>query len=327
MATATPTSIYGTTGMGSDTNPYNPQTQSALYDSYQYQAGVLAQQAQAQAAVKARLGQESQVTAISGQQQANYTGKPYTVTLPTGQRTTFYPTNTTAQMQGLATGATSSASAAPVASIGTPVSTGGVSVGGNTQSLDEQLRYDPWAQYRGTAASQLASTMNPSNDPSNQYRDQLAQMTSGQFSPSDPSYQWRFQQGQQAVERSQAAKGLLNSGNAAIELQQYGQNAASQEYAAQFQRLTQGLAAVESQYQTQQARLMEMAGVNANPVAGGELNVQQGQLGVQQGQLGINAGQLGVNAQQVQNQYAVGMANAQNQTLAGSAQMWASIFG
>jgi hypothetical protein len=55
-------------------------------------------------------------------------------------------------------------------------------------------------------------------DPTKSYQDQLQQMTMGQFSPSDPSYQWRFDQGQLAAERSLASKGLLNSGNAAIEL-------------------------------------------------------------------------------------------------------------
>jgi len=73
-------------------------------------------------------------------------------------------------------------------------------------------------------------------DPSNGYADQLKTLMNGQFSTSDPSYQWRLDQGQKAVERSAAARGLLQSGNAAIELQQYGQGMASQEYGAQFNR-------------------------------------------------------------------------------------------
>lgn len=40
----------------------------------------------------------------------------------------------------------------------------------------------------------------------------------------DPTYKTLFSQGTQAVERSQAAKGFTGSGNAAIELQSWGQN-------------------------------------------------------------------------------------------------------
>lgn len=46
----------------------------------------------------------------------------------------------------------------------------------------------------------------------------------------DPSYQFRLQQGQGALENSAAAKGLLRSGDTAKALVDYGQNAASQEY-------------------------------------------------------------------------------------------------
>lgn len=46
----------------------------------------------------------------------------------------------------------------------------------------------------------------------------------------DPGYQFRVQQGQQALDRSAAARGLLGSGQAAIEAEQYGQGLASQQY-------------------------------------------------------------------------------------------------
>ena len=57
-----------------------------------------------------------------------------------------------------------------------------------------------------------------------------------QFNSSDPSYQFRMQQGAGALASSKAASGLLNSGNAATALMDYGQQSASQEYAAQFGR-------------------------------------------------------------------------------------------
>lgn len=60
-----------------------------------------------------------------------------------------------------------------------------------------------------------------------------------QYSPSDPSYQFRFDQGQKAVQGSAAARGGLFSGGAAKALTRYGQGAASQEFANDFSRNTQ----------------------------------------------------------------------------------------
>lgn len=100
-------------------------------------------------------------------------------------------------------------------------------------------------------------------DPSNGYADQLKTLMNGQFSTSDPSYQWRYDQGQKAVERSAAARGLLQSGNAAIELQQYGQGMASQEYGAQFNRTLSAMGASEGAFQNSYNRLAELSGMSA----------------------------------------------------------------
>jgi hypothetical protein len=61
---------------------------------------------------------------------------------------------------------------------------------------------------------------------------------------SDPSsidqsaaYKFRLGQGQEALQRQMAAKGMLGSGNRLMELTQYGQDMASQEYGNQFDRL------------------------------------------------------------------------------------------
>lgn len=60
------------------------------------------------------------------------------------------------------------------------------------------------------------------------------------FSPSDittdPSYQWRLDQGQKAIERSAAARGGVLSGAAVKAASDYNQGAASQEYAAAYDR-------------------------------------------------------------------------------------------
>ncbi len=113
---------------------------------------------------------------------------------------------------------------------------------------------------QGTALQQLAGSQQ--QDPSGGFKSKLEEMMNGKFSPDDPSYQWRFNQGEQAVERSAASRGLLGSGNAAIELQQYGQGAASTEYGAQFQRVLQGLGAEESAFSSGYARLAELAGMS-----------------------------------------------------------------
>lgn len=57
----------------------------------------------------------------------------------------------------------------------------------------------------------------------------------------DPSYEFRFNEGQKAVNNSLAGRGSFLSGAALKAIQKYGQGAASQEYGAQFNRLS-GLA-------------------------------------------------------------------------------------
>ena len=52
------------------------------------------------------------------------------------------------------------------------------------------------------------------------------------------AYKFRFDQGQQALERSAAAKGMLNSGNVLAGLAKYGQGMASQAYDDEANRLS-----------------------------------------------------------------------------------------
>lgn len=156
-------------------------------------------------------------------------------------------------------------------------------------ALKQQRAVDPWSYYRGGAADLLAQNTDPRNDPSNIYRSKLQQMMTGEFSPDDPSYQWRFDQGQQTTERSLAARGLLNSGNAAIELQEYGQGAASQEYGAQFARTLQALTGVEDQYSSQMSRLMELAGIGNVSAGIDQKQLDQGIADNQNEQLGLAA--------------------------------------
>lgn len=52
------------------------------------------------------------------------------------------------------------------------------------------------------------------------------------------AYKFRVSQGQEALQRSLGAKGMLNSGNRLMDLTKYGQDMASQEYENQFGRLS-----------------------------------------------------------------------------------------
>lgn len=61
-----------------------------------------------------------------------------------------------------------------------------------------------------------------------------------QFSEDDPSYQFRLAEGQKALERGLAARGILSGGRPAKEILRYGQGAASQEYQAAFERFMTG---------------------------------------------------------------------------------------
>ena len=66
------------------------------------------------------------------------------------------------------------------------------------------------------------------------------------FLQMDPGYGFRFAEGAKALERSAAARGNLLSGNTGRALQAYGQNLASQEYGAAYNRLA-GLANIGPQ--------------------------------------------------------------------------------
>jgi len=70
------------------------------------------------------------------------------------------------------------------------------------------------------------------------YQNQLnALMQNPSSIQNDPSYQFRLQGGEQAINRSAAARGMGNSGNVLAELTKYGQGMASEEYGNQFNRL------------------------------------------------------------------------------------------
>lgn len=91
---------------------------------------------------------------------------------------------------------------------------------------------DPWSRY--SSQSDVPSFQQFGIDPMTAYQQQTNPF---QFDPtSDPSYQFRLQEGLDAVEGSAAAQGGLFSGQTGKDLTNYAQNAASQEYQKAFGR-------------------------------------------------------------------------------------------
>lgn len=147
--------------------------------------------------------------------------------------------------------------------------TGGVQAG--TNSFSDLLKTaDPFAQYRGQYATKLNDLMsNPSS----------IQNT--------PGYQFAFDQGQGAMERSQAAKGMNLSGNALAELTKYGQGMASQQF-NNMANLYSGLAG---------ANQTPAQGTSAAANAFGNLST----AGYQQGNLAMDQQMLPYKMQALQN--------------------------
>lgn len=132
-------------------------------------------------------------------------------------------------------------------------------------------------------AGEMAGRQFTANIPGQTTGGQLMQqmLTPGyNFASSDPSYKWRLDQGNAALSSSMAAKGLLNSGAAAIEALNYGQGAASQEYGAQFARAG---AQDTSQQRLQQNQFADQMAVN-------QFDVNRGQQYFQN-LMGLNANQ------------------------------------
>jgi hypothetical protein len=136
----------------------------------------------------------------------------------------------------------------------------------------------------------------------------------------DPGYQFRLEQGRQALEASAAARGGLLSGSTGQALSQYGQDLASQEYANAYQR-----ALAENQLAYQRA-LQENADIYGRDLTGNQLNYarlyQQNQdiygRALGENELaygrGLTANQLGYNRALAENQMAFERAWQGNQT-------------
>lgn len=125
---------------------------------------------------------------------------------------------------------------------------GGSGTSSSGTDLSKYFKYgsDIYGLYSAYQQQQMAKDAFKGSDPFGPYRGYYAKQLQDLMSnPSaiteDPAYKFQFEQGQQAVERSMAAKGFLGSGNEAIALTQYGQGFA-QNYLTQKEQFLSSLA-------------------------------------------------------------------------------------
>ena len=141
----------------------------------------------------------------------------------------------------------------------------------------EQTREDlmPYKQAGDTSLKQLMGQMTPDG--------YFNQTYDGQDTYSDPSYQFRLQQGQDAIQSSAAAQGGLLNGATLKALQNYGQESASQEYSNAYNRFN---ADQTNRYN----RLSNLVGIGQNAAA------QVGNAGAQTAQAVANNTMAGANS-------------------------------
>lgn len=176
------------------------------------------------------------------------------------------------------------------------------------KDMYDQTRADlmPYADAGKNSLAQLMGQMGPDG--------YFNQTYNGQDIYNDPSYQFRLQQGQDAIQSSAAARGGLLSGATLKALQGYGQDMASQEYQNAYNRFN---ADQTNQYN----RLSNLVGVGQNAAA------QQGNAGAQTAQAVANNTMAGANAQAA-GQIAAGNRTANNfGALLGVGNMVSGFFG
>ena len=170
-------------------------------------------------------------------------------------------------------------------------------------------RQQPWVQQGQTSLGQLGGLMAPGG--------QLTQTFKPSDLTTDPSYQWRLNQGSQALNSSAAARGMLGSGQNMKDMTNYAQGAASQEYQASFDR-----------YNTNQNnlynRLSALSGLGQNAAAGvGNQGAQVAGSMAQNTMSGVNSSNnylTGAAAANAAGQ--MGQANALASGIGGAGNAW-----
>lgn len=144
----------------------------------------------------------------------------------------------------------------------------------DTLKYEASTDWDSWGKNSAPYQSANQYQLDPS----------LTKSFSLQDFQADPGYQFRMQQGQDALERSAAARGGLNSGATLKAITEYGQNFASNEFGNAYNRFTNNqtnrfnrLAAIAGIGQTAQGQMNQAAqtyGTNMGNIAVGNANAQ-----------------------------------------------------
>lgn len=197
----------------------------------------------------------------------------------------------------------------------------------STEGFDRQQRLGQ-AQANTATTDALGAARRVADPGRSVYDTRLQQMMTGGFTPDDPSYQWRMDQGMENLSRSSAARGMLGSGNVLAELTNYAQGAASQEYGAQFNRLLSASQNATQQYSAAYDTLGRMLGQQQGQqqlgLAGNQFRLaNEAQIDNRRqfrDQLGLDYGRLGLGYDQLTSQQGVnyGELNLRRQAQADS---------
>lgn len=145
----------------------------------------------------------------------------------------------------------------------------------NTQQQNEQ----PYINQGRVAVDSLGNMLQPGGELSQGYGQQFQAPTAEQAAQT-PGYQFALQQGQQALERSAAAKGNLLTGGTAKALDQYSQGMASQNYQNAYNNALQGFNTNYGIWNNDRnnlfSRYASLSGLGQNSAAG--LNANAGNM-------------------------------------------------
>ena len=175
----------------------------------------------------------------------------------------------------------------------------------------QQAMQDPYRQAGLTGQNRMMELMGLGGDANAQDYGRYGRDFAMSDFEADPGYAFRLAEGNKALERSAAARGMVLSGSMFKGLQRYGQDMASQEYQNAFNR-----------YQTNRTnQLTPLAGLMAS--GQGAANVLTGAAG----QLGTQIGENAMGAGNARASGYVGSANAYANALSGVSNAFGGYMG
>ena len=191
---------------------------------------------------------------------------------------------------------------------------GGLTGKGSSDSASDAAMFAAelaWRQYSGTRADEMPwitagqgaiKELSTLTQPGEKLYD--TEFSTEDFK-ADPSYEWRKQEGINALAAAGAASGNYGSGNMGVALQNYGQNLASTEYQSAYDRWMTSM-------NTLYSRLSGISNTGQNAAT------QTGNIGMQAAQIGMQGAGIEANAKMAgENALASGYQNIANQGMSG----------